>query len=89
MHEQVVALEHHAHFAAGGAERGAREMRQVLPVQQDLAAGGLLQQAQAAQQGAFARAAHADDAENVAVGDGGGHAGEGRHVAGFYREGFG
>ena len=62
--KEVEALEHHAHLAViqGALPAGGG----VLAVVKDLAARGLLQEIDAAKQGAFARAGGADDADHVA-----------------------
>jgi hypothetical protein len=59
-------LEHHADVAARGAQLGVAELQQVAAVDDDLAAGGAVEQIEAAHQRAFARAAAADDAEHLA-----------------------
>ena len=68
LHEQVELLEDHADGAAltDAAPCGVHGA-QILAVNDHLTGGGPLQQVDAAHQGGLARAAHADDAEDVAV----------------------
>jgi len=73
----------------GSAELGTLQAGEVAPIQQDLPGGGLLQQAQAAQQRALAGTAHADDAEDVAVFDGAAHVAERHHLAGLIAKDLG
>ncbi len=63
--EQVVALEHHANPLANVAPVGAR-VKQLLPGQAQVAAMGLLQAVEAAQQRAFAATAGAEDDHHFA-----------------------
>ena len=61
--EQIEALEYHADALAQGVEIGA-QIHQVLAVKPDVAGIGILQQVDAAQQGALAGAGGADDAHH-------------------------
>jgi len=65
-------LEDHGDLPAGPAQVLGRHLLQLLAVHPNLPGGGPLQQVHAPNQGAFAGAAHADDAVNFAF---------------FYREG--
>ena len=67
LHEQVELLEDHAHGAAGPVQFGGGQPAHVLSVENDRSFRGALQQIDAAYQRAFARAAHADDAEDIAL----------------------
>ena len=73
LHQQVEPLEDHGDLPPGGPELGRRHGVQLLPVDDDLAAGGPLQHIDAADQRALTRAAHADDAIDIAAGDGQGY----------------
>src|SRR5690606_4408743 len=83
--EEVEGLEHHPDrpvepAAGGGAERDPRRVLHV--VDEDAARVGLLQPVDAAQQGALARAARADDGGDCPGRDGEVDVGEDREVAG-------
>ena len=69
LHQQIVALEHHAHAPARRAQLRAGKGSDVLPGEHDLPGGGALQQRQTAQQRGFSRARHADDAVDVSFSD--------------------
>ena len=70
LHEQVEALKNHGDVAPGRAKLCLAERRHVAAVDDDLAAGRPLEHVDAADEGALARAAHADDAVDFAVRDG-------------------
>ena len=70
LHEQVEALKNHGDVAPGRAKLCLAEGRHVAAVDDDLAAGRPLEHVDAADEGALARAAHADDAVDFAVRDG-------------------
>ncbi|MPM92630.1 hypothetical protein SDC9_139765 [bioreactor metagenome] len=67
LHEQIEFLEHHADFPPQLQQLPPLNGGHVQPVDENLAAGGALQQIDTSHQGGFARAAHADDAENIPV----------------------
>ena len=70
LHQQVEALKDHRDIAPRRAKLRGGHRVEPLPVHDDLAGGGTLQHIDAADQRGFARAAHADDAVDVPVGDG-------------------
>ena len=70
LHQQVKLLEDHADGPAGLAQTGRGEFHQVLSVDEDLSLGGPLQQVDAAHQGGFTRAAHADDTKDIPIPNG-------------------
>ena len=89
LHQQVEALEDHGDVPALLPQLRLGELADVLAVDEDFAAGGALQHVDAADQGAFSRAAHADDAVDFAVADGQRDVLEGLHRAVGGGEGLG
>ena len=79
LHE-VEVLKDHADLPSRRAQLPFRILRQILPVQDDLAGRGPLQQVDAAHQRGLARAGEADDAEDFAVPDGQRHIPDCVHV---------
>ena len=69
LHQQMEALEDHAHGFAGAAEFCGAHRGQIPAVEQHLPAVRALEQVDAAHQRALARAGQADDAEDLAVRD--------------------
>ena len=67
LREQIEMLEDHRDLLAELAERLRAERGEILAVDDDAARGRLFQKVDAAHQRRFARAGHADDAENVAL----------------------
>ena len=65
LHQQVEALEDHGDLPAGQPQLPFREGRHLLPVHDDGARGGPLQQVHAPHQGALACSGEADDPEDL------------------------
>ena len=70
LHEQVELLEDHGDFPAALAQRDGRQGLHCHAVDHHTAAGGALQQVDAAHQRGFARTGHTDDAVDGAIGNG-------------------
>ena len=66
MLEEVERLEHHAHLLSQPID-GIAFSEDILPIDDDTAAGGLFQQIQAAQEGTLARARRTDDGDDLAA----------------------
>ena len=73
LHQQVEPLEDHGDLPPGRPQLGRGHGVQLLAVDDDPALRGPLQHIDAADQRALTRAAHADDAIDIAAGDGQGY----------------
>ena len=67
--KQAKVLENHGDAAAIRTQRASGKVGDILPIDHNATGRGAFQQVDGAHQGGLARAAHADDAEDVAVGD--------------------
>ena len=70
LHQKVIPLKDDADALAQPGELFALQLRDIHAFHFDFALGGHFQQRDTAQQRALSRAAHADDAEDIALPDG-------------------
>ncbi len=70
LHQQVKALKNHGDAPTFLSQLLLVHSGQVMPVNDHAAGGGAFQHIDASDEGAFAGAAHADDAEHIAIGNG-------------------
>ena len=84
MHQKVELLKDHRHAAAGLAKLLLAHGQNVFAVDEDLPVGGGIQPVEAADQRALARAAHADDAVDIALVNGQADVAQGVNLAAGY-----
>ena len=89
LHQEVEALKDHGHISAHGAQLTLGETAQIAPVHDHASLRGTLQHIDAAHQRALARAAHADDAEDIPVRNGQRHVFQRRDLSLRASEGLG
>ena len=83
LHEQVELLKNHAHGTPRLAQRGLGQTAEIPAFKKDASGRGAFQHVDATHQRGLARAALADDAENVSPADGKVNAAQGEHVGIF------